>query len=330
MDQPGKSHFSLGMGQQTLNGHGGYYGRDSASKGSAHKGGTPKTSGSNGAHTNADENVHDAIVPDEPEDLTGQDASGLATGGAPDTPGARDSADGEPAAGGVNGASAADRMRELLARSTVDHAATERATAAALDVIQQRLVDLEHAVTEIGELAEAERDSAGRVAEQLGPQAQRLAGMSATLDGLTASLSTLRAQVSAIDGRLADADSRLAGTEVKLASTEGRVTALDTRFERLDERLDDQYDRVTSIDARLADADGRIIALGGQLTDAIAPLAEELRARPNRAEVEEVVAKIVDTAHADLSGRLTSLEDTVLTLAEALLRPAPGHAPAVA
>jgi len=326
MDQPGNSHFSLGMGQQTLNGHGGYYGR--GYEGSARKGGAHKSGSSNAADTSADEIVHDAAVPDDPQDPTDQDASGLASEGTSDTPGEEDTTDGEQAAG-ANGTSAADRMRELLARSTVDHAATERAMAVALDGIQQRLADLEHAVAEIGELAEAERDTADRVAEQLGPQAQRLAGMSATLDGLTASLSTLRAQVSAIDGRLADADSRLAGTEVQLASTEGRVTALDTRFERLDERLDDQYDRVTSIDARLADADGRIIALGGQLTDAIAPVAEELRARPDRAEVEEVVAKIVEAAHTDLSSRLTSLEDTVLTLAEALLRPAPGHAPTV-
>ena len=180
MDQPGNSHFSLGMGQQTLNGHGGYYGR--GYEGSTRKGGAHKSGSSNAADTSADEIVHDAAVPDDPQDPTDQDASGLASEGTSDTPGEEDTTDEEQAAS-VNGTSAADRMRELLARSTVDHAATERATAAALDVIQQRLVDLEHAVTEIGELAEAERDSAGRVAEQLGPQAQRLAGMSATLTG---------------------------------------------------------------------------------------------------------------------------------------------------
>jgi len=221
---------------------------------------------------------------------------------------------GAPAAerGGAS-TSAADRMRELLARSSADHAATERATAAALDDIRQQLADVEAAVAEIRERAAAQRDVADWLTEQFAPQTQRLAGMSATLDGLTAALSTCMAQVSALDGR---------------------VTALDTRFERLDERLDDQYDRVSSIDGRVSSidslvgtADGRIVALGGQFTDAIAPLAEELRARPVLAEVEDVVTKIVDVAHADLSSRLASLEDTVLTLAEALLRPGPGHAP---
>jgi hypothetical protein len=376
MDQPGNSHYSLDLSQQTLNGHGGYYGRGYEANG--HEGNSREANGyayngyadgmppdhhtADGApgtvadagnedstQTSADGIDHDATVPDEGrgsvgqdsvgQDSVDQDAGGPATVVAPDRLDGQDAtgtADGEPAASGdsLNGTRAADRMRELLARSTVDHAATERATAITLDAIRERLAGLEHAVAEFAERAEAERGVADRVAEQLAPQAQRLAGMSATLDGLTASLSTFRAQISGIDGKLAEADSRQAGAEVKLVSTEGRVTALDTRFERLDERLDDQYDRVssidgrvTSIDGRVAAADGRIIALGGQFTDAIAPLADELRARPDRTEIEEVVTKIVAAAHTDLSTRLTSLEDTVLTLAEALLRPAPGHAP---
>ena len=367
MDQPGNSHFSLHMSQQTLNGHGGYNGRSFEANGHAYNGyaddmphdyhtaaglreAEADASVDNTTQTSADEIAGDATVPGEglvdvdqaadgpaadglaADGLAADggrrpgDADGLAVDVAPDRPGEQDAtgpADGEPTAGdaSVSGTRAADRMRELLARSTVDHAATERATATALDGIRERLGGLE-------------RDVADRVAEQLALQAQRLAGMSATLDGLTASLSTFRAQISAIDGKLADTDSRLASADLKLASTEGRVTALDTRFERLDERLDDQYDRVssidgrvTSIDERVAAADGRIIALGGQFIDAITPLADELRSRPDRAQIEGVVTQIVEAAHTDLSTRLTSLEDTVLTLAEALLRPAPGHAP---
>jgi hypothetical protein len=396
MDQPGNSHHALHMSQQTLNGHGGYYGHGNeangcegnAYEGSGYEGSGYEGSGyeSNGynsyadgipadyhaavsvpeARTAADASIGtsaqtstDWIVPGDADadadaddgapdasqggtaptdtaptdtsptdtaqanagqgsagqDSADQDAGGPATDVAPgglEGQDATGTAGGEPTASGgsVNGTSTADRMRELLARSVTDHGAIERATATALDDIRQRLTGLEYAA-----------------AEQLAPQAQRLAGMSATLDGLTTGLSTFSTQVSAIDGRLANTDSRLAGADVKLASTEGRVAALDTRFERLDERLDDQYDRVASIDGRVASIDGRVIALGGQLTDAIAPLADELRARPGRAEIDEMVTKIVEAAHSDLSTRLTSLEDTVLTLAEALLRPAPGHTP---
>jgi hypothetical protein len=331
MDQPGNSHYALHMSQQALNGHGGYYGRGNEANGC--EGNSSEANGYNDgipadyaaasvpeARTAADASIGtsaqasaDGMVPDEavtddgaldatrddtmPTDTaqanTGQGSVGLGSvgqdAGRPATdvaPGglegqdATGTAGGEPTAsrGSVNGTSTADRMRELLARSVMDDAAIDRATATALDGIRQRL-----------------------------------AGVSATLDGLTAGLSTLSTQLSTIDGRL--------------ASTEGRVAALDTRFERLDERLDDQYDRAASIDGRLASIGEQVIALGGQLTDAIAPLADELRARPGRAEIEEMVTKIVEAAHSDLSTRLTSLEDTVLTLAEALLRPAPGHTP---
>ena len=40
------------------------------------------------------------------------------------------------------------------------------------------------------------------------------------------------------------------------------------------------------------------------------------------AGTEEAVAKAVEAATADIIGRIASLEDTVLALAEALLRPA--------
>jgi hypothetical protein len=221
--------------------------------------------------------------------------------------------------------SAADRMRELLARSTAGHAASERATSTALEEIQRRLAGVERVVAELRDRAGAEPDIAARVAEQIAPQAQRLAGLSATLDGVSAGMSTVSTQLAAVDGRLTGIDSRLGSNDAKHASTEGRVSALDTRFERLDERLDDQYDRVSSIDNRLAAADSRIAGLGGQFAESLTPLAEEVRARPSRTEIVELVTRVVENVHVDLATRLSSLEDTVLTLAEALLRPGPGH-----
>jgi hypothetical protein len=82
------------------------------------------------------------------------------------------------------------------------------------------------------------------------------------------------------------------GVAATLDTLDGKLTA---RLERLDERLDDQYDRVRSFDGKL---------------DA------------QTASVEESVAKAVEAGTADLIKRIASLEDTVLTLAEALLRPA--------
>src|ERR1700728_4469577 len=130
---------------------------------------------------------------------------------------------------------AADRMRELLARTVHDHIMEERSTAAALQDIRQRLDALDGATA-----------------------------IAATLDGLAATLGAL----------------------------DSKLTA---RLERLDERLDDQYDRVRSVDDKL-DAQS--------------------------ASMEATVAKAAEAANADTIARIASLEDTVLTLAEALLRPA--------
>jgi uncharacterized protein YceH (UPF0502 family) len=136
---------------------------------------------------------------------------------------------------------AADRMRELLARTVHDHLVEERSAAAALQEIRARLDAL--------------------VGAQDGLS---VTGITATLDGLAATLGAL----------------------------DSKLTA---RLERLDERLDDQYDRVRSVDGKL-DAQS--------------------------AGMAEAVAKAVEAASADIAERIASLEDTVLTLAEALLRPA--------
>ena len=128
---------------------------------------------------------------------------------------------------------AADRMRELLARTVHDHIVEERSVATALQEIRLRLDALDET---------------------------SVTGIAATIDGLAATLG-----------------------------------ALDSKLTARIERLDDQYDRVRSIDGKL----------DAQSTG-----------------VDEAVAKAVESAAADILGRIASLEDTVLTLAEALLRPA--------
>ncbi|MGH2928957.1 MAG: hypothetical protein ACRDL8_12200 [Solirubrobacteraceae bacterium] len=132
---------------------------------------------------------------------------------------------------------AADRMRELLARTVHDHIVEERSVANALQEIRLRLDSMDET---------------------------SVTGIAVTIDGLAATLGTL--------------DSKLIA-----------------RIERLDERLDDQYDRVRSVDGKL---DAQAAALDG------------------------AVARAVESATADIVARIASLEDTVLTLAEALLRPA--------
>ncbi len=143
---------------------------------------------------------------------------------------------------------AADRMRELLARTVHDHIIEERSVASALQEIRLRLDAMD---------AQSGSGSATKIAATV-------EGVAATMDGLAATLGAL----------------------------DNKLTA---RLERLDERLDDQYDRARSVDDKL---DSQAVS------------------------TQEAVAKAVGAATADISARIASLEDTVLTLAEALLRPA--------
>ena len=324
MDQPGNSHYSLNMSQQTLNGHGGYYGRGYEANGHEGNGGEANGYAYNGyaegmppdyhaaataPGTMADAGIDTAPRPARtgstttppgrtrawvlsakalsaktlpakalptrmpasaidpaPDGLDGQDATGTA--------------DGEAAASGdtLNGTRAADRMRELLARSTVDHAATERATAITLDGI----VNAWPAWTR-GHGNRRARGGVERGRREPGRRATRprRSAWHVRHPGRTdRSLSMFRARSPGSTASSAEADSRLAGADVKLASTEGRVTALDTRFERLDERLDDQYDRVSSIDERVSSIDGRVAVADGRISPKAA--SSRTRSRPWR------------------------------------------------
>jgi hypothetical protein len=110
---------------------------------------------------------------------------------------------------------------------------------------------------------------------------------------VASALQEIRLRLDAMDDPSAAA---IAATIDGLAATLGTLdNKLTARLERLDERLDDQYDRVRSVDGKL-DAQS--------------------------ARTEQAVASAVEAATADIVGRIASLEDTVLTLAEALLRPA--------
>jgi phage shock protein A len=103
-------------------------------------------------------------------------------------------------------------------------------------------------------------------------------------------LQDIRQRLDALDGATAIA-ATLDGLAASLGALDSKLTA---RLERLDERLDDQYDRVRGIES----------AIQGQSVS-----------------LDEAVAKAVEAATGDIVARIASLEDTLYTLAEALLRP---------
>jgi hypothetical protein len=110
------------------------------------------------------------------------------------------------------------------------------------------------------------------------------------------------------------------------------VGAVGSRLDDVDHRLGQlpAADDINGVRKELADLAShsaadlatKLGALHESVSGTLTPIAEELKSRPGHADVEAAVTKIVDAAQADVAGRLGSLEETVLTLAEALLRPA--------
>ena len=71
----------------------------------------------------------------------------------------------------------------------------------------------------------------------------------------------------------------------------------------------------------LATIGSRVDSTAERLAGQLEPLADELRSRPGHLDIQDILAKIVDAAQSDVATQLGSLEESVLTLAEALLRP---------
>ena len=75
------------------------------------------------------------------------------------------------------------------------------------------------------------------------------------------------------------------------------------------------------VERPVIDHSDRLEALDGRLTQSLDPLMREVQARPDRHEFEEAISEAVETSHDDITKRLAALEETMLALAEALLRP---------
>ncbi len=187
----------------------------------------------------------------------------------------------------------------------------------------------------------------------------KLGALDAKLSGTDGKVGALVNRIDRLDDRIGDTDDRIGFINERIASIDDRIGALDGRMDDLDGRLEGVGGRIEGVSAKFEAVDGRMETLGGyfagvdgrimalgdhlmafgerlngvhqvtarlstldeRLSDALTPLTDELRLRSGHAEVEEVVAKVVSAAQAEMTARLDSLEQTVLTLAEAMLRP---------
>jgi len=182
-----------------------------------------------------------------------------------------------------NSGGAADRMRELLARTVQDHVADQRSNAGALEDIRQRLEGLERLVKEVRE--------------------REVPGLAARLDGLPRNLEQAVQRPPPWAESLAEHIELLRTQVTPLAELHAMWPEVSTVVSTVDKdgRLGALQAKLGPVDSRLSAVDSRLGALDGKVADA--------------------VAKVVDAAQGEVTAQIGSLEETVLTLAEALLRP---------
>ncbi len=234
---------------------------------------------------------------------------------------------------------AAGRRRDLPARAVQDHGTDQRPHPSIPEGIRTHLEELDLLVKEV------RQDQLPGLSRQLAIQTDELLRKLADgRENAPAWAESLREQIRAISAQIkpiAELPALWDGVATKLTGTDGKVGALANRIDRLDDHIGDTDDRVGliseqigSLNDRIGSIDGHLAIvneraapvdgrLGALLSGTVAPLADELRLRPGRTEVEEIVTKVVAAAEAATAARLDSLEEAVLTLAEALLRPAP-------
>jgi chromosome segregation ATPase len=224
-------------------------------------------------------------------------------------------------------------------------------TDARLGALDSRLEQLDDQLGEHGRGLTSVEGKLGTVAGRLGMVDGKVGTLGGRFDGLETRLEGIGARVDSL-GDSFGARIEVFGTRIDgLGSTVGaRIDGLSdsfgTRIEGLSDtvgtRIEGLGDKFGQLDGRLEVASGHVVGVTGQLetlgkelaavgtrvdrtaeqvAGQIEPLADELRSRPGHMDIQEILGKIVDAAQSDVATQLGSLEETVLTLAEALLRP---------
>ncbi|ACZ84150.1 hypothetical protein [Streptosporangium roseum] len=195
-----------------------------------------------------------------------------------------------------------------------------------------RFTRLDRSLADLGQRAERLEsgmlDLSASVREAVGDAAGRL----------LAAVEQVNGKVDLLDERLDDVEGRVTG---RVDVVDSRLCALDGHVEKIGLRLEGVDDRVEAVDQRV----GRLPAVlniseivGAQTDDharrfaaldervvqsqaALLPLADMLGAQPDREQLAEALSETMEPTRADLTRRLGALEETMLALAEVLLRP---------
>jgi len=167
----------------------------------------------------------------------------------------------------------------------------------------------------------------GRVTRALETVTAAVDGLAASMTGVGGRVAALDTRMERLDERLDDQYDRVSAIDSTLAATDSKLGAVDGRLEGLDGRLDGVDGSLAGVSGTLEGVGGRLAGIGAQI-DGLGEMfgrfegkLEITNSRAGPAEIQNAVARIVAAAQRDVDSHLSSLEETVLTLAEALLRP---------
>ncbi|WP_248965001.1 hypothetical protein [Sphaerisporangium perillae] len=221
-----------------------------------------------------------------------------------------------------------------------------------LEAVDERLEGLDGRLEAVDGRLEGLDTRLGGVDGRLEGLDGRQTGLDSHIGAVEGRLDTVDVRLQSIDGRIETLQSSLTGVDDRLAKQDERFGTIDASFEDVNERLEMVDDRVEAVNQRVGqlpallevgevpkrvgelisaqsdDQGKRFDRLDERLTEAasamppLGELVELVRARPDRDQLSETVDQIIQPTHSDLTRRLGALEETMLALAEALLRPA--------
>ncbi|MCO6004634.1 hypothetical protein NE236_06545 [Actinoallomurus purpureus] len=140
----------------------------------------------------------------------------------------------------------------------------------------------------------------------------------------------------AVNGRVEGVGGRLDGIDGRLEGLSGKIRGVEGHFQALEAKVDGACDRVDGVDQQIGrlpvtleinelhrkvaavgdrpfiDPTDRFDALEKRLAEAVDPLIDELRARPDRDEAEETLSKIVEASRVDLTKHMEMLREDLL------------------
>lgn len=212
---------------------------------------------------------------------------------------------------------------------------------------------VEQLTGKVGDIATGLQDAESRLGDRLDGLDGRLTDVDTRLTGVDDRLTSVEGHLNSVDASLAEVGDRVTGLDERVSGvTSGqdrRFDTVDACFEAVGERLDIVDDRVEAVNQRVGQLPAllevgevhkrvsELIAAQGddhgrrfdvidtrlaEAATAMPKLTELVRARPDRDQLSEAVDEVVQPTHTDLTRRLGALEETMLALAEALLRPA--------